>query len=141
MRNFIDFILNWSRLCPPTHSNFWNFIYRFPCTVLNCKKEYRTQWELNSHNRLKHSKPESTSEQDIEYTVQIEYNTSNDKTSDFVHASTFMHQIKSEEMYKQTAIESDLKEVSVAKRKNRNNNQQIIYVMPGPDQWLKIKKI
>lgn len=94
---------------------------------------------MNSHIRLKHSKPESTSEHDIEYTVQIEYNTSNDTTSDLISASTFMHQIEnenliSEKTYSQTAIEHDPKEVSVTKRKNRNNNQQIIYVMPGPDQ-------
>lgn len=113
-----------------------DFIYRFPCTIANCKKEYRTQWELNSHNRLKHSKPESSNEPDIEYTVQIEYsNTSNEKPS-----TTFMHQIETENLisangYKQNAIEHGQKVVStVAKRKNRKHNQQIIYVMPGPDQ-------
>lgn len=90
--------------------------------MANCKKEYRTQWELNSHHRLKHSKPESTG--DIEYTVQIEYNTANEQTStDSISASA--------------TIEPDRTEVAAAKRKHRNNAQQIIYVMPGPDQWLK----
>lgn len=96
-----------------------NFFHRFPCTVANCKKEYRTQWELNSHHRLKHSKPESTG--DIEYTVQIEYNTANEQTStDSIHASA--------------AIDPNRTEVAVTKRKSRNSAQQIIYVMPGPDQ-------
>lgn len=27
---------------------------RFPCNVENCTKEYRTQWELNNHQRQKH---------------------------------------------------------------------------------------
>lgn len=27
---------------------------RFPCKVENCTKEYRTQWELNNHQRQKH---------------------------------------------------------------------------------------
>lgn len=27
---------------------------RFPCKFENCTKEYRTQWELNNHQRQKH---------------------------------------------------------------------------------------
>lgn len=30
-------------------------INRFPCSIDNCTKEYRTQWELNSHRRAKHA--------------------------------------------------------------------------------------
>lgn len=41
-------------------------------------------------------------------------------------------------MHESAAIEHDHTEVLVTKRKNRNSAQQIIYVMPGPDQWLNI---
>lgn len=37
-------------------------INRFPCTVGDCTKEYRTRWELNSHQRQKHAKPVTTNE-------------------------------------------------------------------------------
>lgn len=93
--------------------------FRFPCPVANCKKEYRSQWELNSHNRSKHSKPGSAG--DIEYTVKIEYNTSNEQTSSGLRGAS-------------TAMKSDRTAVSVTKRKKRNSAKQIIYVMPGPDQ-------
>lgn len=39
--------------------------------------------------------------------------------------------------YKQINVEIDRKEVSMAKRKNRINNQQIIYILPGPEPMLK----
>lgn len=55
-----------------------------------------------------------------------------------------MHQLENENEnvisanggYKQITIQHDPKEqvAPVAKRKQRNNQQQIIYVMPGPDQ-------
>lgn len=83
---------------------------------------------------MKHSKPESTGEEhDNKYMIEIEYNdgTMDDQPSDS------MHRIENEnytpaQNYKPTPVDFDRKKVPLGKKKNRNKNQQIIYVMPGP---------
>lgn len=84
---------------------------------------------MNSHYRLKHSKAEIAQNQPLEYTIEL-YDTLNDQPSNSARTSTFTHQIDNENFstksYKSVEIEH------MDKRKHRQNNQQIIYVMPGP---------
>lgn len=92
---------------------------RFPCTVDNCKKEYRTQWELNSHQRLKHSHNYTMEE----FVVEGEENMSNLLEEDG----------KLERSVNTTEDKLTLKKTNTSpKPKKRRSNQQIIYVMPGP---------
>lgn len=100
--------------------------YRFPCTVDNCKKEYRTKWELNSHQRQKHSKSDSVDEL-------------NDKMESYAFDNEMVCELIEE-------IEDDVKPKKCLRNKStmmekvktdrkprkRRSNQQIIYVMPGP---------
>lgn len=88
------------------------FFCRFPCTVENCNKEYRTQWELNSHNRLKHTKAESNDVQGVDYV--------NPHGSERLCDQPIKSLIK------------DGKKTSSVPKKARKSKQQIIYVMPGP---------
>lgn len=75
---------------------------RFPCSIADCKKEYRTQWELNNHCRTKHrsdiarqgAKDKSVAELPVAEQVKIEY-----------------------------------KKPTPTKTRNK---QKIIYVLPGP---------
>lgn len=117
------------------------FIFRFPCQIADCNKEYRTQWELNSHHRLKHATSVITQDQPLDqYTIEL-YNTLNDdQPSDSARtsASTFsIDQVDNEHLPANTNKhilngQNDRTDVSMTKRKNRNNNQQIIYILPGP---------
>lgn len=104
--------------------------------MVGCNKEYRTQWELNNHHRLKHAKADMAQDQTLEYTIEL-YNTLNDdQPSDSARTSAFTHRIDSEhlseKMTEHASVHIDRTDVSMAKRKKRNSNQQIIYVMPGP---------
>lgn len=113
---------------------------RFPCTIVDCKKEYRTQWELNSHYRLKHSKPESIKEHyDDEYIGQGESDSIDFEFGSSSVASTHKIEIQSiEELgskrkYVLNGEQTEVKKGgSSPKKRYKKNNQQIIYVMPGP---------
>lgn len=122
---------------PLTSTIFILFIIsnRFPCTVGDCKKEYRTQWELNSHNRLKHSKPESVDEiVDETYVSQFEcdaidielnsFNVKNDKQSCEEEAPKSQHV--------STGVKNKPPTRKKTAKKNQQPQQQIIYIMPGP---------
>lgn len=57
VRNYTFHFIHWSLFGYFIHfflCIFYLIENRFPCKVENCTKEYRTQWELNNHQRLKH---------------------------------------------------------------------------------------
>lgn len=101
---------------------------RFPCKIGNCKKEYRTQWELNSHQRLKHQQSETIP-------TAIEQNESN-----FIDAKTIpkieIHSVEvlpAKRRFNQSNQSTPIiKDDSTQKKKIKKSNEQIIYVMPGP---------
>lgn len=119
-------------------SFFINF--SFPCTVGDCKKEYRTQWELNSHFRLKHSKQESesTNETNDEYISQTECDGIDFELSASNAMPSCRIEIQSVEELgpkRKYALVSSKKDQSTPKKKVKRiqqQQQQIIYVMPGP---------
>lgn len=85
---------------------------------------------------MKHSETETVQDEPIEYTIEV-YNMLNDQPSDSARTSTFTQiQIDNEHipvnLYKHSSVDYEYTNASMAKTKNRQNNQQIIYVMPGP---------
>ncbi|XP_031630017.1 zinc finger protein 761-like [Contarinia nasturtii] len=97
----------------------------FPCTVEHCKKEYRTQWELNSHHRLKHSKSDSN------VRPPIICNQMDADSFDSYEGKTLKRPNN------QTVNRSSKKKArkSPTKKKQQTKNQKIIYVMPGPVEY------
>lgn len=79
--------------------------YRFPCSVADCKKEYRTQWELNNHCRTKHR---------------------NDKVTQVAKDKNITEFPVTEQTKSDPLVN---KKSTPAKTRNR---QKIIYVLPGP---------
>lgn len=109
--------------------------------MANCKKEYRTQWELNSHHRLKHSKYESKEANNV-FIVNLEDDPIASYELDSATASTSMGDTDFQSFnksipkrkYGQTDESVNGEQmISTPKKKcKKNNNQQIIYLMPGP---------
>lgn len=89
--------------------SFFSFYYfliylnRFPCSIGDCKKEYRTQWELNSHRRTKHADEPINPNDDQGLVNELPRQLLNDG--------------------------SDCRKFSPQKTRNK---QKIIYVLPGP---------
>lgn len=102
------------------------FHCRFPCPVVNCNKEYRTQWELNSHQRLKHSKAEPTIDQIAE-----------PEQAEQIESISLITNATEERPYEQLPSTSSNGK-TIYNRRKRKNTQQIIYVMPGPIENVRI---
>lgn len=101
-----------------------NFPCSFPCPFENCKKEYRTQWELNSHQKLKHTKSITDIDQISGNSTQIVLNDS--EMNDLIGNDSVKRS------HDDQTQSTSLSDKTINNRKKRKNNQQIIYVMPGP---------
>lgn len=104
------------------------FFFRFICPIENCDKEYRTQWELNSHCRKKHS-PDTPKKFACCYNeCAIEFATNNDLTVHYelMHA-TDVNEKRKPKLKRATPSADGKKCATVTKPK-------LIYVLPGPVQ-------
>lgn len=97
----------------------------------NCKKEYRTKWELNSHQRLKHSNPDSLDEHNNQMQLFTGNETIPNQYADEKKPKTILNK-RNNSVIKTEKISP--------KPKKRKNNQQIIYVMPGPIENVNIEQ-
>lgn len=84
----------------------------------DCKKEYRTQWELNSHQRLKHHQHTST--------ISGKKEKSNHDSIVQLKESMPKNALVS------TGVLIETDDDGPAPKKKRTNGRKVIYVMPGP---------
>lgn len=93
---------------------FLLFSNSFPCTFVNCSKEYRTQWELNSHQRQKHQNDVSKDENSAEIVGQMgDASLSNNSIKEEEHQTTDNNEMVNWSQKPKIAMKT-------------------IYIMPGP---------